>query len=177
MKDLMKLVEECKKDLSSIGIPYRQVQNWSINQRSLRRWGQCRKVRDGVFNINISVRLLDDNVDDQAAKDTIAHELLHTVEGCLGHKGRWKLLAARVNRKLPQYTIKRTTTPSEKGIPTVVKTPTYRYKIICENCGVIDRRQKASKLVKNPDAFYCIHCGGSLSVEEISMPSQQYSIG
>lgn len=88
MKDLEKLVEECKKDLDEIGIPYRTVRNWLINTRAKCRWGQCRRVSTDIFDISISHRLLQDDVLDVAAKTTIIHELLHTVDGCSGHKGK-----------------------------------------------------------------------------------------
>ena len=68
MKDLEKLVEECKKDLDEIGIPYRTVRNWLINTRAKCRWGQCRRVSTDIFDISISHRLLQDDVLDVAAK-------------------------------------------------------------------------------------------------------------
>ena len=71
MKDLLKLVRECKEELDAIGIEYRTVRNWMVNTRSKRRWGQCKLVSSDVFDINISARLLADQVSDTAAKDTI----------------------------------------------------------------------------------------------------------
>ncbi len=116
MKNFEKLIKECQADLESIGIKIGKVTKYSINTRAKSRWGQCKQVGNGVFEINISEQLLQDNITDQAAKDTILHEMLHTVDGCMGHKGKWKELAELVNKKLPQYTIKRVTSSAEKGI-------------------------------------------------------------
>ena len=127
MKDLLKLVRECKEELDAIGIEYRTVRNWTVNTRSKRRWGQCKVVSSDVFDINISVRLLADQVSDTAAKDTIIHELLHTVEGCLKHTGKWKALAEKVNRAYPQYHIKRATTEEEKGFEKTARTVSYTH--------------------------------------------------
>ncbi len=127
MKNFEQLIKECQTDLESIGIKIGNVTKYSINTRAKKRWGQCKQIAEGVFEINISQQLLQDNITDQAAKDTILHELLHTVEGCMGHKGKWKELAAKVNKELPQYTIKRTTSSAEKGI---VVSPQQGYTVL-----------------------------------------------
>lgn len=116
MKNFEQLIKECEADLESIGIKIGNVVKYSINTRAKSRWGQCKQVGENRFEINISQRLLSDDVSDRAAKDTILHEMLHTVEGCMGHKGRWKELAQKVNAQLPQYKIKRVTSAAEKGI-------------------------------------------------------------
>ena len=164
MKDLEKLVEECKKDLDEIGIPYRTVRNWLINTRAKCRWGQCRRGSTDIFDISISHRLLQDDVLDVAAKGTIIHELLHTVDGCSGHKGKWKLFAEKVNRAYPQYNIKRTTTSAEKGLEELKRIYQKNYKIVCSGCGCYWYRQKASRLVQHPEKFRCGKCGGKLKV-------------
>lgn len=166
MKNLEKLVEECKKELDEIGVPYQTVQNWSVNTRAKSKWGQCKKVSTGVFDINISQCLLQDEVSDTAVKNTIIHELLHTVEGCYDHKRKWKLFAEKVNRAYPQYNIKRTTTSDEKGIEGLKRTYQKNYKIICNNCGRYWYRQKASKLIQHPEKYRCAKCGGKLNVKK-----------
>ena len=82
MKDLEMLASECEADLSSINIQPGEVNQWLINTRAKNRWGQCKRCLPGIFDISISARLLQDSVSDQAAKNTIMHELLHTVKGC-----------------------------------------------------------------------------------------------
>lgn len=169
MKNLDVLVSECENDLSSIGITFGTVRNWTINTRAKKRWGQCKKISSDVFDINISYRLLDDNVSDQAAKNTIMHELLHTVKGCYGHKGLWKTLADKVNKLLPQYTIKRTTSSSEKGVAEIssYNPMPYRYTIECLSCGKISYRKKKSRVIEYPSSYRCGCCGGKLKASEI----------
>lgn len=162
MKDLEKLAAECIADLLSIGIQPGGVNRWIINTRAQSRWGQCKQYLPGLFDISISSRLLQDNVSDQAAKNTILHELLHTVKGCHGHKGQWKELAAKVNRLLPQYTIKRTTSSEEKGIKTKYKERTNRYAVKCTHCGREYYREKESKLIQYPDKYRCGVCNNPL---------------
>ena len=162
MKDLRKLAAECEADLLSIGIQPGKVNAWTVNTRAKSRWGLCRQVAPGEYVISISNRLLQDNVSDQAAKNTVAHELLHTVQGCLSHKGKWKELAAKLNRLLPQYSIKRTTSCAEKGLPDERKKTTNRYAVRCIHCGNEFYREKESKLIQHPEKFRCGACGHRL---------------
>lgn len=166
MKDLMKYVSEVCRDLDSIGIPYRCVQRWSVNTRAKKRWGDCRALGGGKFEISISARLLADEAGDQALRDTIAHELLHTADGCFGHRGLWKALAAEVNRRLPGYSVSRVTSAKDKGFEAKEESPkspvNYRYALECVKCGEVIRRQKASKAIKHPERYRCAKCGGKL---------------
>lgn len=158
MKDLRKLVAECETDLASLGIQCGSVSDWQINTRAKHRWGLCKRNPDGSFLISISAALLIDSVSDQAAKNTILHELLHTVPGCFSHTEKWLRLANKVNHRLPHYTIKRTTSAEEKGI--APGTPNYLLK--CKGCGTEFGRDRLSPLVRQPEKYLCSRCGHSL---------------
>lgn len=162
MKDLEKLAAECEADLLSIGIQPGKVNRWIVNTRAKCRWGLCKQYLPGLYDISIAERILQDNVSDQAAKNTILHELLHTVKGCHGHKGKWKELAAKVNRLFPQYTIKRATSYEEKGLEYKPKERTNRYAVKCTHCGKEYYREKESKLIQYPDKYRCGVCNNPL---------------
>lgn len=161
MKDLKQLAAACEEDLRSVGIRPGAVVCWRVNTRAKSRWGQCRELSPGRFEISIAARLLQDDVSEQAAKDTVLHELLHTVRGCGGHTGKWAELAAAVNRLLPQYTIKRTASLEEKGLPAAPRPRTDRYMVRCVRCGREFCREKQSKLIQHPE-FYRCGCGGKI---------------
>ena len=162
MKDLQELALHCRAELASIQIPYGIVKIWSINCRAKARWGLCKKFPDGTYEIEIAKALLQDNVEDTAVKNTIIHELLHTCQGCCKHTGRWKQYADRVNRYLPQYNIKRTTSTEEKGVELRRKTPVYHYVLRCAACGQEIKRQKKTAVVEHPEHYRC-KCGGKLN--------------
>ena len=148
MKDLNAIVEECKYDIESLGFKVGNIVKVSINTRAKRRWGQCRKTPYG-YEINISDRLLKDDVDDMATKNTVAHELLHTIEGGGGHTGAWKIAAERMNLRYG-YNIKRCTSSEEKGvenIPSTYSKRSYKYIIKCGNCGLTFKYYKKCKVV------------------------------
>jgi len=162
MKDLEKLANECLNDLFHIGIEPGYIAGWKINTRAKRRWGQCKCIASGIYEISIASSLLQDNLSDKAAKDTIMHELLHAVKGCNGHKGKWLELANKVNRLLPQYTIKRTTSHTEKGLECAPRERNIRYVLKCTCCQREVRREKMTKVIRFPEQYRCATCGGKL---------------
>lgn len=116
MKDFRKLITECMNEVKEAGITPGNIVEWSVNYRAKRRWGLCSKSPDGKIKIQIASRLLiDDRVSVTACKETMIHEILHSVEGGMGHTGKWKQLAEVVNQKYG-YSIKRTTSSKEKGL-------------------------------------------------------------
>ena len=159
----MLLVEQTKADLDSIGIPYRQVRNWSVNTRAQKRWGQCRNISGRYYDINISSRLLEDGVEDQAVKNVIAHELLHTVNGCFGHLGKWKYLAGIINSCLPSYQVRTTSTGEELGV-SPARSESPKYIIICTKCGYRVNRYRRSKVIDHPNRYRCPNCNGKIKV-------------
>lgn len=161
MKDLVTLARSCQRELAALRIPWGKVRNWSVNTRAKARWGLCTKVSRGVFDIQIAASLLDDAIDDQAVKDTIVHELLHTVPGCFKHTGKWKQYAELINKLMPHYRIKSRSSYADKGVEDLRSTPTYRYILKCEQCGREVRRQKKSAVVEYPENYRC-KCGGKL---------------
>ena len=171
MEHFKTLIRECQAELSAIGISYGTVTSWKINTRAKSRWGQCRRLPDGSFEIQISHRLLTGEIDPTAAKKTIIHELLHTVRGCQDHQKRWKLLADRVNKAYPAYHIKRTSSYQEKGLSEPDTIHQKHYCITCQNCGMRSFRQRASRVVTHPEHYRCFKCGGSLLITKIDLPS------
>lgn len=162
MKDLNKIALECMAELDALKIPYVKPSKITVNTRAKSRWGQCRRVSKTEFTINISERILRDGVSDAATKNTVIHELLHTVDGCQNHGPKWQSLAAKVNRAYPKYNIQTTTSHAEKGIepdPVV-----YKYIVECEDCGNKRGYERRGKVVMYPERFRCGACNGKLKV-------------
>ena len=151
MHNLNKLFKECLLDLDAIGIEYGNIVEIKVNTRAKSRWGQCKLLNyeyteyweEYEYSINISDRLLNDNVKVERVKDTIIHEILHTCEGCMNHGEQWKRLADLVNDCYSCYNIKRTTSSEEKGIEYIPKK--YKYTLICNEC---NRKYKYNRMCK-----------------------------
>ncbi len=162
MSTLEPHIRECCHILDQLNIPYGKVRKWEINIRAKSRWGLCKQVGKGIFEISISARLLENPAAEQALKDTIVHELLHTVPGCFDHGTKWKRYAELVNRTYPQYTIKRTASPEEKGLQMEPPKRTTRYVLQCTKCGTQFPRERLSEAVKHPENYRCGSCSGKL---------------
>lgn len=155
MKDLNKLASECIADLTAAKMRLQTVRNWKVGTSRKNLWGLCETVAPGVFDISISETLLQDDVDDQAVKNTIAHELLHTVDGCMNHGRYWHKLAGLVNQRCPGYNVKGRTSAEDKGIQIQ-----YKYLLRCTGCGATAGRHKKSRFVEHFDRYICSKCGG-----------------
>lgn len=167
MKNLHKYYWEVREELEAIGIELGYVVNIEPNSRAKSRWGQCKIVwndylwENTEYSINISTRLLQDGVSDEALKNTIAHELLHTCRDCFNHGKEWKALAELVNDCYSFYNIKRCTSSEEKGIKTNIEQVEYKYIFRCEDCGQTIKRQRESQFVKYYDLYRCGRCKGN----------------
>lgn len=131
-----------------------------INCRATRRFGACfANKRSGSFLIEISDVLL--TATEQACRQTLAHEVLHTCYGCQNHKKRWHHYADLMNRAYG-YQIARTDSPERLGVEnkTVV-----RYLVECTQCGAEIPRARRSRLIEHPEDYRCARCGGHLTVK------------
>ena len=160
MKDLQKIFEDCLAELASIGITPEPITDVSVNSRAKKRWGQAsRNNARGTWSISISDRLLDDSVPDEAARNTMIHEILHCVDGCTGHTGKWKALADICNEKLGTR-IRRCSDYSDMTSCKDVLYPEGKYVFRCKKCGQIVTRMKRSKFVDNYTRYACGKCRG-----------------
>lgn len=166
MKNLQAIARVCMEELDAIGIPYVKPREITVNTRAKSRWGQCRRVSKTEFTINISERILRDEVSDAATKNTVIHELLHTVDGCQNHGPKWKSLAAKVNRAYPKYNIQTSTSAQEKGI--APEPVVYKYIVECVDCRNKRGYERRGKVVMHPERFRCGACNGKLFVKEVS---------
>lgn len=160
MKNLNKLLAEVLEDFDALDIKYGKIVEITPNSRAQSRWGQCRKRPNGYY-ININVALLADNISDQGAKETIAHEVCHTIKGCMNHGATWKHYAQLLS--VFGYNIKRTNSAADKGISAEaqIASKNYKYEVRCEKCGNSNFYQKAGKVVTtlSTQKYHGYRCG------------------
>ena len=104
----------CMKELDDLDIHYGIIDSYDINTRAKKRWGQTISKSKRHYSINISERLLTGKTE-FGLKDTIIHELLHTVYGSMDHGKRWQKNAKKVRERYG-YPLKRTSSASDKGL-------------------------------------------------------------
>ncbi len=100
------------------------------------------------------------NGSEHGIKETIAHEYLHTCDGCQNHGAKWKHYASLIS---DLYDVTRTATAESKGIDKRViaqrRDESYKYIVRCNNCGVESKYKRMGKNLKHLDRCQCSRCG------------------
>lgn len=166
---IRQLFEQVMRDMDSMGVPYnKNIISFKINGRAKARFGCCKRVgaagkRDG-FKIEISKFACD--ADEKEIKDILAHELLHTVEGCYDHGQKWKYLAKQL--KPLGYDVTARTSYEKVGVDDPRSEKAYNYIIQCQKCGQVIYRQRKCNLTEKTKYYRCARCGGKLKSQRIN---------
>lgn len=123
--------------------------------------GMCRKYSFGdstYYNIYLNKKML--KCDDKQIKNTLLHELIHTIDGCFNHGDNFKKQAEIVN-KLYGYNIQRSSSCQE-----FKNQLNFKYEVCCTNCGAKNKYFKKTNIVKYPNLYRCA-CGGELKVKQL----------
>lgn len=167
MYNLTKAYFEARDMVVDAGFNPGEIVDVKMNTRAKSRWGNCKR-EFGVYKININADLLDERNSYQGLVETLAHEILHTVEGCWNHGPKWKAAADKVNAMYGTH-IQRSSTQEEKGVayrtlPTL-RNETAKYKLKCNKCGHEYLYKRCTKAIQRPERYACLLCKGTLSLE------------
>ena len=157
MHDIVNLFCEVIDDIENSGIETGNITEKRENKRLSKALGRCRKYPDGHFEIEIQSAFMQDNIEEQGLKNTIAHEILHTCRNSFNHGAEWKRNAETLQAFCPEYTITRCTDARKYGYKP--KERTYRHVYKCEECGQVIKRQRASNFCQR----YICGCGGQFT--------------
>ena len=111
---LSMLAKEAEKELNAIGLTNYNVAEYKVSNTQ-RCWGDCLRRYNGIVNskasysfiVRVSRRLLV-NGSDNDVKNTLIHELIHTMPNCFDHGYHFKRMADKVNSAYSRYHISRT---------------------------------------------------------------------
>ena len=145
-----------------LNIPIAHEIVYRVNTRAKKRLGQCKLTNSWLrcFEIEVSSLLLNDDIPEETLANTIIHELLHTVEGCMNHGKKWKYYAEEVHDKLG-IDIKRLASSSEVGIEPYRPTESIKYMFRCNGCGQEIKRRRRSQFVIHYHNYKCGLCNGN----------------
>ena len=158
MKDIQMIYNDCIEDCYAIGIYPNTTRNLVVNNRAKSRWGQATISRNRygeitVKKIEISSRLMRDDVDDYPSRNTMMHEILHCVDGTDGHTGKWKRIAEEINNAYPdKYHITRCSDYSDY-IRAEESHEDYKYVVYCPCCGAKWFYRRKSKTVSRHERY------------------------
>ena len=156
---LKEVIDEARR--LKIPVPFTISDKVLLNPRPKKRYGCCRK-KDNKFIIEISEFVLKCPIG--KIRGVIAHEVLHTCEGCYGHGLEWKKYASMMNDAYG-YNIKRASSFEEMGLEPSDSDVNNNiiYIIKCRKCGKEYPRQRYTCVMQKINAYRC-NCGGKLYV-------------
>lgn len=151
---------EIVKQISDIGYEEVLSKRYDIqfSSRMTRTLGLCTHMGGPKYRITLNIKFMNacNEVD---ILNTIAHELIHSINGCMNHGEKWKYIANLMNKEYG-YHISRTSYYKEY-IESLPK-PQYKYKVICNHCQNAWYYKKRTKVInsifKNPNSCTCPHC-------------------
>ena len=134
-----------------------------VNSRAKTRLGRCSLHRlTGEYTIELSNRVLRDNIPPDALMSVAVHEVLHTCPGCMNHGTTWQVQASKVMRLYPELKIQRVADLRDFGLQEEQIRIIKKYSIRCSRCGMIHYSSRMSASIKNPERYRCGRCGGKM---------------
>ena len=135
--DIYDEIRECKKLIESLGYPMGvRFYDVEISNKMTKALGSASYCGEGDYQIKIS-RLLLDNCDPDEVHNTIMHEVIHTVDGCMNHGWLWQRIAYDVNRHYQFSKLQRLSGNTEFGEAAKQakrERASTIYKVTCDGC-------------------------------------------
>lgn len=160
-KELDALLEKAIAQVAEAGLKPGRIERTVYLTRAKKTYGKCSSTPDG-FTIHIS-KFFKDNVLKEVMQ-TLVHEVLHTLDGCMNHGPQWRSAAEIMNTKYG-YEISRCNSMEMANLTEEDKKAEKKYVIECQSCGALIYRERKSKLVTETH-FYTCKCGGQLVLKE-----------
>lgn len=142
-QELEKLFNECKKEILKVGIPLEENKiTIQLDDLGKRTFGRCKNKKD----IFISYWAFD-NLSRDKIKNTLIHELLHTLKNTNGHCRQWKYYARVMNNEYGyniqiKGNIREEFMNANKTETEMLNAMGYKYRITCKGCGNKSYRHK-----------------------------------
>ena len=159
-EELNQILKNTISQVRSLGLPVGNIKSGIKITRTTKEFGRC-ELEQNMFTICISKYYKDNDLAE--VKEVIAHEVLHTVNGCFNHGVQWKAAAAMMNKAFG-YNIQRTGKLVMANLTEEEEAKFYKYVIKCSECGNLTYRQRKSKLVTETHHYKC-KCGGQLELQ------------
>lgn len=105
----------------------------TLNSRAKRRLGRCTRIGENRYEISINSEYLK-MASPESVHNTIMHEVIHSIKGCMNHGPKWKKAAEDVNENYKFTEISRVANLKEdKEYQNHIQSK-YKYTIECQKC-------------------------------------------
>lgn len=141
--------------------------NPDVSSRYIEKRGKRKYIKYGKYGFyNIMINKWAMSLNDDIIKNTIMHELVHTLPYANNHGTEFKKYSAYINEKLG-YNVSRLGNKKEDFIKSNLeyddkKEENYKYNIICVKCGTEYKRKRISKDFFKK--YRCSKCLGKLKM-------------
>lgn len=108
-------------------------------------------------------------------KNTLAHELCHTLPGCMNHGKNFHDKAKMINDLMGYIIDTKADVDSSSYFRKYLPNPNY--KTVCGNCGYTTPRPHICNEVRNPGAYICYKCGSqAISSYKLNKQTGEYEL-
>lgn len=114
----------------------------------------CFRKTNGIKTFYLEVGPMFFQIDEEARRNALVHELIHTFPQCFNHGAEFKYWATYFRQYGYNVMVHM---PSEE-----IPLEAYKYLIQCDNCGKIYKRNRMCDDIKNVQDYRCGRCGGDL---------------
>lgn len=175
--DAQRIFEQLMEDFMKAGIPLKKenIDPKLQYSRSLTRLGQCNRKIDPRTKKERYTIILSQHAmkDENQIRNTLAHELIHTLPRCMNHGKTFHKYGNLVEEKLGIAIDAKATKEESKnsGIEDAY-VEHANYKMVCQGCGYEFYRQKMSPLIRTivntPERVTCKNCGKHFKAYKIN---------
>ncbi len=136
-----------------------KVVGW-LNRNNRKTLGRC-TYQNCRYSISLNPNLLSFTDDgEKIIRETIAHELCHTLPGCMNHGKEFHKKADSIYRLMGYHIDTKADVDSSAYFQKYL--PQTDYMLICDKCGNQVPVARLSDPVKNPTNYNCAKCGGNI---------------
>lgn len=153
MNKFIEMTKIVKQQLAEVGYDLsKNHYEYRFSSRMKKRLGHCERIGRDTYEIVINEDYFK-QASDKIVINTIMHEHIHSIPGCMNHKEKFKMVGNIVNNRFG-YNIQRcTNTQGEYDY-----SQAYKYKFICTECDASWRYIRRPKFAKNLSKCICPHC-------------------
>lgn len=147
--------------------------NW-LAKNNRRTLGRC-KYENDVYRIFLNPNMLNFEDDgEKVIRNTLAHELCHTLPGCMNHGPKFHKNAAKI-KQLMGYTID-TKADEDSSAYFDRYLPQANYMIKCDYCGNEIYKNTIGDAIKNPGGYKCSLCHSPVSSYILNKSTGEYEL-
>ncbi len=164
--ELNTLLHEELERAKRVGLELEWTDEWCYQCKGTSRYGYNKTIAHQTHEIYIAKAYLGASLEE--IRTVIAHEVAHSVVGSKGHDKKWQdaieLMKSDYNYTNSDYHLNPhpygNNRRSSEHTPLKREQTTRKYMVKCEKCGHKISRARLCSLIKNPQDFHHINCGG-----------------